>query len=62
MIKPSSYPLLMLVWWLSEQVPGHLPTENFNGALHEFRYRNARLYLRHPPSFDVPFIATVIAP
>jgi len=25
----------MLIWWPSEQVPGHLPTENLNGAQHD---------------------------
>jgi len=61
-IKSPSYPLLMLVWWPSEQVPGHLPTENFNSMLYELRDHNPRLYLCHRPSFDVPCIATVIAP
>jgi len=61
-IKYPSYPLLMLVWWPSEQVPGHLPIENFNSMLHELRDHNPRLCLYHRSSFDVPPIAAVIAP
>jgi hypothetical protein len=51
----------MLVWWSSEQVPGHLPTEDFNGALHELRDGNPRLYLCPRPSFDVLPVAIAIA-
>ena len=44
----------MLVWWPSEQVSRHLPTKNFNRALHELRDRNPRLYLYHHPSLTYP--------
>jgi len=34
--------------------PGHVPTENFSGAQHEFRDLNPRLYICHCLSFKVP--------
>ena len=40
----------------NEQVPGHLPTEDFNGALHELRDCDARLYLRTRLYFYLPIL------
>jgi len=44
--------MVVVMWQPGKRIPRYLPTENFHSMLHEFRERDAHIYLRLCIHFD----------